>query len=63
MTKATYLSNVFPISIQIITKIHKKIEYLRQSKVELITRKTLFQQKINGGLNLKESEIHNISMK
>ena len=65
LAKTTFLSNVFPILETIIKKIHKNtFQYLRQNKVsEPIARKTLFLPKNKGGLNIKESEAHNLSMR
>ena len=63
LTKTTFLSNIFPIPEKIIQKIHKIIfQYLWQNKTsEPIARKTLFLPRSKGGLNIKQSETHNIS--
>ena len=59
------MSNVFPIPEKIIQKIHTNIfHYLWQNKTpEPIARKTLFLPKNKGGLNIKESEAHNLAMR
>ena len=59
-----YLSNVFRIPDEVLTKIHKIIfHYLWQNKkVEPIARKTTFLPKNKGGLNIKEPHIHNLAM-
>ena len=61
----TFLSNVFLIPEKIIKKIHRNIfQYLWQSKTpEPIARKTLFLPKNKGGLNIKETEAHDLAMR
>ena len=65
LAKTTFLSNVFPIPGKIINKIHKNIfGYLWQNKTsEPKVRKTLFLPKGKRGLNVKEPEAHNLSMR
>ena len=65
LAKTTFLINVFPIPEQIIKKIHTNIfQYLWQNKTpEPIARKTLFLPKNKGGLNIKETEAHNLAMR
>ena len=68
-SKITFLSNVFPTPVPIpeetLTKIHTILfNYLWQNKKpETIARKTLFLPKKKGGLNIKEPEAHNYSMR
>ena len=65
LAKTTFLINAFPIPEQIIKKIHTNIfQYLWQNKTpEPIARKTLFLPKNKGGLNIKETEAHNLAMR
>ena len=69
LSKITFLSNVFPIPVPIpeetLTEIHTILfNYLWQNKKpEPIARKTLFLPKKKGGLNIKETEAHNYSMR
>ena len=65
LSKTTFLSNVFPILEQTLSKIYTiHFNYLwHNKKPELIARKTLFLPKCKGGLNIKEPEVHNYSMR
>ena len=63
--KTTFLNNIFPIPEETLTKIHTILfNYLWQNKKpEPIARKTIFLPKKKGGLNIKEPEAHNYSMR
>ena len=65
LAKTTFLSNIFPIPENVLTKLHKYIfSYICQNRnVEPISRKTLFLKKEQGGLNIKETEAHNLAMR
>ena len=65
LAKTTYLNNIFPIPENQIKQIHIYIfTYLWQNKTpEPISRKTLFLTKQQGGLNIKELEAHNMSVR
>ena len=64
LAKTTFLSNIFPIPQNVLTKLHKYIfSYIWQNKnVESTSRKTLFLIKEQGGLNIKEPQAHNLAM-
>ena len=64
-SKTSYLSNIFPLDSNTTSKIHKIIfKYLRNSSnTEPIARKTTFPKKKQEGLNLKELESHNFTMR
>ena len=64
LSKTSFLSNDFPIDHKNHSKIHQKIfQYIWKNKQEAISRKTLFQNKKLGGLNLLEPQAHNIAMR
>ena len=65
LSKTSYLSNIFPLDIETITKINEKIfKYLWNNKIsEPIARKTIHLNKKLGGLNLIESEAHKYAMR
>ena len=65
LAKTTFLSKIFPIPENVLTKLHKYIfSYICQNRnVEPISRKTLFLKKEQGGLNIKETEAHNLAMR
>ena len=65
LSKASHLSNVFPISAEKANKINNKIfKYLRNNKpTEPISRKTIHLKQKLGGLNLLEPEAHNYAMR
>ena len=65
LSKASHLSNVFPISADKTNKINNKIfKYLWSNKTaEPIARKTIHLKQKSGGLNLLEPEAHNYAMR
>ena len=65
LSKASYLSNVFPVNTEIAHKINNKtFKYLWNNKAtEPIARKTIHLKQKLGGLNLIEPEAHNYAMR
>ena len=64
LSKTSFLSNTFPIDLQTTLIIQEKIfKYLWNNKQEQIARKTIFLSKKLGGLNLLETQAHNIAMR
>ena len=65
LSKTSFLSNVFPLEIEIAHKIHNKIfRYIWNNKTaEPIARKTIHLKQKIGGLNLIEPEAHNYAMR
>ena len=65
LSKASHLSNVFPINSDKTNKINNKIfKYLWSNKTaEPIARKTIHLKQKLGGLNLLEPEAHNYAMR
>ena len=60
-----HIGNVFPIPENILTQMHKRIfNFIWQNKnMEPVGRKTIFLQKEKRGLNMKELEVRNLSMR
>ena len=65
LSKASFLSNVFPIDTKITHNVHKKnFKYIWNNKEqEPIARKTIFLNKKLGGSNLLEPQARNIAMR
>ena len=65
LAQTTFLTKAFPVPEKIIQKIDTNIfYYLCQNKTpEPIARKTLFRPKNKGGLKIKESEAHNLTIR
>ena len=65
LSKASHLSNVFPISADKTNKMNNKIfKYLRSNKpAEPMARKTIHLKQKSGGLNLIEPEAHNYAVR
>ena len=64
LSKTSFLSNVFPIDLQIAQSTQENIfKYIWKNKQEQIARKTIFLPKKLGGLNLLEPQAHNIAMR
>ena len=64
LSKTSYMSNVFPMNVETINKIHKKIfTYLWEKKKKTIARRTIYLPQKSGGLNLLEPEADNYAMR